>query len=82
MTTTKLNIGDVVGLQYDTGRRIDEAEVVYVGSTCYQLSNGLLYFRSGGRCLQGPFGGRIVPQLVNSQARTTNLRSQVGVKTF
>ncbi len=63
MTGNVLNIGDIVGLQYETGRTVDAAEVVYVGTTCYQLSNGLLYFRSGGRCIQGPFGGRIVPFL-------------------
>ncbi len=67
MRTNDLRIGTIVGLQYERGRQIDTAEVVYIGTTCFQLSNGLLYFRTGGRCIQGPFGGHFVSFLADKQ---------------
>jgi hypothetical protein len=72
MRIEALRVGNIVGLQYETGQHIDAAEVIYVGSTCFQLSNGLLYFRPGGRCIQGPFGGQIVPSLTDSQSWIKN----------
>jgi hypothetical protein len=60
MKIDDLKIGDMVSLQYEMGKRTGAAQIVHVGSTCYQLSNGLLYRRLGGRCVQGPLGGRIV----------------------
>jgi hypothetical protein len=60
MRFTDLKTGDLVGLQFDLGRRIDFATIQYAGSTCYQLSNGLLYGRGDGECLQGKIGGRII----------------------
>jgi hypothetical protein len=63
MRTEDLKLGDMVALQYEIGLRKDAAQVVYVGTTCYQLSNGLLYRRACGRCVQGAMGGRIVAGL-------------------
>jgi hypothetical protein len=63
MSFQDLKIGDTVGLQYDYGMRINAAQIIYVGLTCYQLSNGFLYRRVNGRCVQGSPGGRIVLEL-------------------
>ena len=60
MRIEDLKIGDRVGLQYEIGGRMTAAQIVYVGATCYELSNGLLYRRRGGHCVQGTLGGRIV----------------------
>lgn len=60
MKIEDLRLGDMVSLQYEIGRSTSAAQVVHVGTTCYQLSNGLLYRRAGGRCVQGAIGGRIV----------------------
>ncbi|HZZ28546.1 MAG TPA: hypothetical protein VFE46_11135 [Pirellulales bacterium] len=60
MRIENLKVGDTVGLQYESGKRISAAQIMYVGSTCYQLSNGLLYRRIGGRCVQGALGGTLV----------------------
>ena len=60
MNIADLRIGDTVGLQYDLGRTLFAARIVYASPTCFELSNGLLYSRPEGKCIQGSYGGRIV----------------------
>ena len=60
MNIADLRIGDTVGLQYDLGRSLFGARNVYASPTCFELSNGLLYSRPEGKCIQGRYGGRIV----------------------
>jgi hypothetical protein len=60
MKIDDLKLGDMVALQYELGKSTSAAQIVHVGTTCYQLSNGLLYRRACGRCVQGAMGGRIV----------------------